>query len=213
MSATAPVADGRMVYLVEDDDALRDALSMLLRTVGLKVEAFASPLRFLESYRSTGPVCLVLDVRMPHMTGLELQDQLLARGLRLPTIFISGHGDIPMAVEAVRKGALDFLEKPFEQYALLCRVLEALDGDADRLRKDVDRDGRVRSIATLTEREREVLARILDGKPNRVVAEELFITLKTVEFHRARIMSKLGVRSAAELFRFCLEAEFLPPPR
>jgi FixJ family two-component response regulator len=117
-----------------------------------------------------------------------------------------------MAVEAVRKGALDFLEKPFEQYALLCRVLEALDGDADRLRHEVDRDARVRSLATLTDRERQVLERILDGKPNRAVAEELFITLKTVEFHRARIMSKLGVRSAAELFRFCLEAEFLPPP-
>lgn len=212
MSATPGGGHPRTVYVVEDDDALRDAIGMLLRTAGLKVEAFASAPRFLEHYRGNGPACLVLDVRMPQMSGLELQDQLLARGLRLPTIFISGHGDIPMAVEAVRKGAMDFLEKPFAQDALLTRVLEALDGDADRLRKDVDRDGRARGIAMLTDREREVLARILDGKANRVVAGELFITLKTVEFHRARIMSKLGVRTAAELFRYCLEAKF-PPPR
>lgn len=212
MSASSGDGRPRTVYVVEDDDALRDAIGMLLRAAGLKVEAFASPLRFLESYRSNGPVCLVLDVRMPQMSGLELQDQLLVRGLRLPTIFISGHGDIPMAVEAVRKGALDFLEKPFEQYALLTRVLEALDSDAESLRRGVDRDARARGLAALTERERQVLERVLDGKPNRVVAGELFITLKTVEFHRARIMSKLGVRTAAELFRYCLEAGF-PPPR
>lgn len=213
MSAGAAVpGQPRTVYVVEDDDALRDAIGMLLRTVGLKVEAFASPLRFLERCSGNGPACLVLDVRMPEMSGLELQDRLLARGLRLPTIFISGHGDIPMAVEAVRKGAVDFLEKPFEQHALLNRVLESLASEAERLSLGLDRDARARGLAALTERERQVLERVLDGKPNRVVAEELFITLKTVEFHRARIMAKLGVRSAAALFRYCLDAGF-PPAR
>jgi two-component system response regulator FixJ len=209
-AGSAPPEDKRTVYIVEDDDAVRDALTMLLTAVGLKVQAFDSPLRFLEHYRSGGPSCLVLDVRMPHMTGLELQDQLLARDAHIPLIFISGHGDIPMAVEAVKKGALDFLEKPFEHHRLLCGVLDALEGDASRRSETVTRETRVSRVAALTDREREVLERILDGKPNRVVAKELFITLKTVEFHRARIMGKLGVKNAAELFRFCLEGEALP---
>jgi two-component system response regulator FixJ len=204
--------DDRTVYVVEDDDAVRDALTMLLTTAGLKVRAFESPLRFLEDYRSGGPSCLVLDVRMPQMSGLELQDKLIARGVQVPTIFISGHGDIPMAVEAVKKGALDFLEKPFEHHRLLCGVLDALEGDASRRSEATTREARIARMAALTDREREVLERILDGKPNRVVAQELHITLKTVEFHRARIMVKLGAKNAAELFRFCIEAGTLPPP-
>lgn len=203
--AIAPPEGERTVYLVEDDDAVRDALTMLLTTAGLKVEAFDSPVRFLEAYRPAGPSCLVLDVRMPQMSGLELQDRMLERGLRVPTIFISGHGDIPMAVETVKKGALDFLEKPFEHHRLLRGVLDALDGEASRRKDDQAREARASKFTALTAREREVLERILDGKPNRVVAQELFITLKTVEFHRARIMAKLGAKNAAELFRLCIE--------
>ena len=202
----------RTVYVVDDDEGVREALAMLFGTAGLNVEMFASAAQFLEARpKCTPPCCLVLDIRMPGPTGLALQEALVQRGIRVPTVFITGHGDIPMAVEAVKKGALDFLEKPFEHHRLLCGVLDALDGEASRRQDSITREARTARIAALTEREREVLGRILDGKPNRVVAQELFITLKTVEFHRARIMGKLGVKNAAELFRFCLEAEALPP--
>jgi FixJ family two-component response regulator len=198
--------DPGTVYVVEDDEAMRDALELLLRSSGLQVRAFASPLDFLADYRTVGPDCLVLDVRMPRLTGLQLQDRLIARGARIPIIFISGHGDIPMAVEAMRKGALDFLVKPFDDEALMRRVLDAIDEPVHGRRERPRRGVRLRNLAALTDREREVLERVLDGKPNRVVAQELSITAKTVEYHRARIMRKLRVRSAAELFRFCLDA-------
>jgi FixJ family two-component response regulator len=143
---------------------------------------------------------------MPRLTGLQLQDRLIARGARIPIIFISGHGDIPMAVEAMRKGALDFLVKPFDDDALMRRVLDAIDEPVHGRRRRASRGVRLSNLAALTDREREVLARVLDGKTNRVVAQDLSITAKTVEYHRARIMRKLRVRSAAELFRFCLDA-------
>ena len=199
-------ASARTVYVVDDDDALRDALAMLLRGAGLKVRAFASPLDFLADYRPQAPDCLVLDVRMPRMSGLEVHDRLIARGAQIPVIFISGHGDIPMAVEAVRKGALDFLVKPFDDEALLRRVRDAF-GTVPGRRRRVNHGVRLRSIAALSEREREVLAGILEGKTNRAVAEQLSVTAKTIEYHRARIMRKLRVKSAAELFQFCLDIE------
>jgi FixJ family two-component response regulator len=138
---------------------------------------------------------------MPGMTGTALHDELLRRGVRVPIIFITGHGDIPMAVEAMRKGAFDFIEKPFDDEQLLARVREAFD-----LQKKAGEKPEMGSvpISELSERQREVLQRVLDGKPSRQIAEELDISVKTVEFHRARIMQKLGVRTAAELFRRCL---------
>ena len=192
----------RNVYVVDDDEAVRDSLALLLRGAGLKVRTFASPLDFLADYRPQEAECLVLDVRMPHLSGLEVQRKLIERGAAVPVIFISGHGDIPMAVEAVHRGALDFLVKPFDEDALLQRVSDAFDGD---LRRRAKRGTRLRRIAALTDRERQVLDAILDGKTNRAAAKELKITVKTVEFHRARIMRKLRVDSAAELFRYCLD--------
>jgi FixJ family two-component response regulator len=200
---SAPLPAQRTVYVVDDDAALRDALGMLFRTAGLRVELYASAVEFLERARPTLPGCLVLDIRMPGLSGTALQDELRERGSPLPIIFISGHGDIPMAVEAVKKGAFDFIEKPFDDYQLLCQVLNALEHSGERRPQS---EAGAERLAQLSQREREVLGLVLAGKPNRQIAAELFISMKTVEFHRARIMQKLEVRSAAELFRLCLGA-------
>ncbi len=200
----SPTGDERTVYVVDDDDAVRDALGMLFRTAGLRVETFPSAVAFLQCKKLEPVSCLVLDIRMPGLTGLALQEALGERKVRIPIIFITGHGDIPMAVEAVKKGAYDFIEKPFDDYQLLCQVLNALDRGTDKARVDGSGAGGAERLALLTGREREVLDLVLIGKPSRQIAAELFISVKTVEFHRARIMQKLNVRSAAELFRTCL---------
>jgi two-component system response regulator FixJ len=205
---SAPAGE-RTVYVVDDDDAVRDALSMLFRTAGLRVETFPSAVAFLQCKKLEAVACLVLDIRMPGLTGLALQEALSERKLRIPIIFITGHGDIPMAVEAVKKGAYDFIEKPFDDYLLLCQVLNALERGSDQVRVDINDTRSVERLAMLTEREREVLDLVLAGKPSRQVAAELHISVKTVEFHRARIMQKLNVRSAAELFRVCLSGPVL----
>ncbi len=192
---------GRTVYVVDDDDAVRDALAMLFRTAGLKVVTFASARAFLENKRLDPVACLVLDIRMPGMSGLALQEALAARGQRMPIIFITGHGDIPMAVNAVKNGAYDFIEKPFDDSLLLSQVLKALAPSSAQTPSEHDIGDR---LALLSDREREVLELVLEGKPSRQIGEELCISVKTVEFHRARIMQKLQVRSAAELFRACL---------
>lgn len=191
----------RTVYVVDDDEAVRDALGMLFRTAGLRVETFASASDFLRQARPCPPACLVLDIRMPGMSGVALQEHLAGRGERLPILFVTGHGDIPMAVEAMKKGAYDFIEKPFDDHRLLCQVLDALEERSAGGRPSAATAER---LAQLSEREREVLERVLAGRSSREIAGELFISVKTVEFHRGRIMQKLGVRSAAELFRACL---------
>jgi FixJ family two-component response regulator len=185
----------RVVYVVDDDDAVRNALRLLFHTADLEVQTFASAAAFLEQADLGRRCCLLLDIRMPGLTGSDLYAELRGRGVRAPVIFITGHGDIPMAVEAMRQGAYDFIEKPFDDEKLLTQVLGAL-GDA---RQDEPED-----LSRLSARQRAVLDRVLEGKPNRQIAEDLSISLKTVEFHRARIMQKLGVRTAAELFRRCL---------
>jgi two-component system, LuxR family, response regulator DctR len=188
----------RVVYVVDDDDAVRNAVSLLFRTADLEVETFSSATAFLQGARLDRRCCVLLDIRMPGMTGTDLHDELLGRGVRAPVIFITGHGDIPMAVEAMRKGAYDFIEKPFDDEHVLSQVLNALE--------DYDEEPDKASLPALSARQRAVLDRVLEGKPNRQIAGELSISLKTVEFHRARIMQKLGVRTAAELFRRCLGA-------
>jgi len=189
----------RVVYVVDDDDAVRNAVSMLFRTAELEVETYSSAAAFLQGARLDRRCCVLLDIRMPGMTGTDLHDELRGRGVRAPVIFITGHGDIPMAVEAMRKGAYDFIEKPFDDEHVLSRVLNALE-DYDEEPASHD------SLSVLSARQRAVLDRVLEGKPNRQIAAELSISLKTVEFHRARVMQKLGVHSAAELFRRCLGA-------
>ena len=188
------------VYVVDDDEAVRDSLGMLFRAAGLRAETFASAQAFIERGSWQRPACLVLDIRMPGLSGTALQDALLERGVRIPIVFITGHGDIPMAVAAMKKGAHEFVEKPFDDHQLLGHVMSALQRDAGERAAP----GPQAALARLSEREREVLERVLEGKSSRQVAEELFISAKTVEFHRARIMGKLGVRSVAQLFRICL---------
>jgi len=189
----------RVVYVVDDDDAVRNAVRLLFSTADLDVETFPSAAAFLERADLERRCCLLLDIRMPGMTGTDLHDELRGRGVRAPVIFITGHGDIPMAVEAMRKGAYDFIEKPFDDEQLLQQVLSALNEELD------DELPRA-ALPVLSARQRAVLDRVLEGKPNRQIAGELAISLKTVEFHRARIMQKFGVRTAAELFRRCLRS-------
>jgi RNA polymerase sigma factor (sigma-70 family) len=191
------------VYIVDDDNAVRNALKLLFRTAQIDAEAFSSGDAFLDDADLTRRCCVLLDIRMPGMSGTALHEELLRRGLRVPVIFITGHGDIPMAVNAMRKGAFDFIEKPFDDEQLLAQVLAALEAyEAAEPEKTASSP----QLELLSSRQREVLQRVLDGKPSRQIAEELAISVKTVEFHRARIMQKLGVKTAAQLFRRCLGA-------
>ena len=191
------------VYIVDDDNAVRSALKLLFRTAQLDVEAFPSADAFLEDADLTQRCCVLLDIRMPGMTGTALHEELRRRSYRVPVIFITGHGDIPMAVDAMKKGAFDFIEKPFDDEQLLSQVRAALES-FDAAEAEKAEPGA--PLELLSSRQREVLQRVLDGKPSRQIAEELAISVKTVEFHRARIMQKLGVKTAAELFRRCLGA-------
>ena len=192
------------VFIVDDDEAVRDSLRMLLCAVGLRVETHASALAFLESYRPERPGCLVLDIRMPGMSGLTLQEELNKRRVRIPIVFLTGHGDVPIAVGALKKGAFDFIEKPFEEHRLVYAVFNALKAYEDRRPRVQQSEDAAKLLASLSQREREVLDLVLEGKQSRVIAAELFISEKTVEFHRARIREKLHVNSLAELFRLCL---------
>jgi two-component system, LuxR family, response regulator FixJ len=194
-----------VVHVVDDDPGFRDSLRSLLEADGLAVETYADADDFLARYLPDRPGCLLLDVRMPGMSGLQLQDELHRRGVRVPTVFITAHGDVAMAVAAVRRGALDFVEKPFDDEALIRRVREALASDvADRSESERRRDFAAR-LAALSTREREVVERVVAGKLNKLIAEELGITVKTVEFHRARIMDKLRAKTAAELIHLFVQ--------
>ncbi|MBS3934809.1 MAG: response regulator transcription factor [Sulfuritalea sp.] len=188
-----------MVYLVDDDAAIRDALAWLLRSRGIQSRAWPSAEAFLADYRDDMSGCLLLDVRMVGMTGAELFDRLIECGCAMPVIFLTGHGDVPLAVKALKRGAFDFIEKPFNDNELADRVIEALRHEENRRWRDGVKAGIEERLATLTEREREVMACILAGKLNKVIADELQIAMRTVEVHRAHIFEKMGVRSAVEL--------------
>jgi two-component system response regulator DctR len=199
------------VYLVDDEDVVRDALAWLLRSRRLLSEGFTSGEAFeqwLQARRAearapwpASPSCLLLDMRMPGMSGLALFDRLIEQGLleRLPVIFLTGHGDVPTAVLAVKRGAFDFVEKPFSNNSLVDRVEDALAASAAALVAARRAGKQAALLADLTQRERDVMKLVLTGKPNKVVADELGISVRTVEVHRARIFEKMGVRSAVEL--------------
>ena len=198
-----------MVYLVDDEPVVRDALAWLLRSRRLLSEGFAHAEAFeahlatrdLSAGWPTAPSCLLLDVRMPGTSGLVLFERLIERGLieALPVIFLTGHGDVPTAVAAVKRGAFDFVEKPFSDNALVDRVQQALAVSGQAIRHRLDRRALQRALAELTEREREVMARVIDGLANKLIADELDISVRTVEVHRARVFEKMNVRSAVEL--------------
>lgn len=180
---------------------------MLLESVGQACELYPSALDFLENYDQHKRGCLVLDIRMPRMSGLDLHEKLIEQDSDLPVIFITGHGDIPMAVQAMRRGALDFIRKPFREQDLLDRINEALEVDTGNRRSQLDRQELSRKIESLSERELEVFQRVAAGQMNKVIAFDLGISERTVEVHRSHVMEKLGVRTLAQLVRVQIESE------
>jgi len=194
------------VFIVDDDPAIRFAMQALMDSVNVTHEIFSSGDEFLEKVGGSRPGCLVLDIRMPGLGGLELQEELLKRGSTLPIIFITGHGDVPMAVEAMQKGAVDFIQKPFRDQDLLDRVREALKTDEERRQEREAHAEVAERLARLTNREREVFDLVVTGKPNKVIAYELGVSQRTVEIHRARVMEKMQARSLADLVKMHMTA-------
>ena len=195
------------VFVVDDEADIRDALRMLLASVKLKVETFGSAREFLAAYDPKRAGCMILDVRMPGMSGPELQEQLRANNINIPIIIITGHGDVPTAVRTMRAGAIDVLEKPFSDDLLLERVHQALERDAATRTDQAEREKVASRMARLTPREREVMGAIVQGKLNKVIAADLGLSTRTVEIHRARIMEKMEARSVSTLTRMVLLME------
>jgi two-component system, LuxR family, response regulator FixJ len=198
------------VFVVDDDPAMRDSLRWLLESVGLQVQTYATAAEFLAGRDPAAPGCLVLDVRMPGMSGLDLQEELRRRRTDLPTIVVTGHAEVPMAVRAVKAGAIDFIEKPFSDQLLLDRVRQAL--EMDRLEREARarREEARRRVGHLTPREREVLDLVVAGRANKEIASVLGLSPKTVEVHRARVMEKMEVDSLADLIRVAMQASTEP---
>lgn len=196
--------DHQLVHIVDDDEALRDSLAWLLKSTGLSVSAYASAEEFLAAWTPAMTGCIVLDVRMPGMSGLELHERLLERHSTLPIIFITGHGDVPMAVSALKRGAVDFIEKPFDDQELLKLVEQSLAQERNQRAQRRQGAEAQRRIEQLTPREREVLDLIVAGRLNKQIADDLGISIKTVEVHRARVMEKMSANSLAELVQHVL---------
>jgi FixJ family two-component response regulator len=196
-----PKLNDATVFVVDDDEPVRDAIAFMLETVDVKCETFANAQEFLDSYDVSRRGCLVLDIRMPGMSGLELQVYLAEHNVEVPIIFITGHGDIPMAVEAMKRGAVDFIRKPFRDQELIDRIHEALLVEQNQ-RDAAENLVELRSRAdSLTPRESEVFGRVADGQANKVVAIELGISERTVEIHRSQVMQKMQARNLAALVR------------
>lgn len=195
------------VFIVDDDQAVARSLRWLIESVRLRVETYASAQAFIDGYDAARPGCLVLDVRMPGMSGIELQERLAAQKIRVPIIFITGHGDVQMAVRAVQAGAFDFVEKPFNDQDLLDRVQRAIARDGEWRDRDLHQ-ARLRALfASLTPRESEVLDLVVDGLSNKAVANALGLSAKTVEVHRAKVMEKLQARSVSDLVKMAMQRQ------
>ena len=202
----------RIVHIVDDDEAVRQSLAFLLGSAGLTVRLYDSASAFLAGLSAVKSGCLVTDVRMPDMTGIELLQQLRAKACHLPAIVITGHGDVPLAVEAMKAGAVDFIEKPFDQEALLHAVHAALERGYREGRAGED-PAIAAKLATLSERERQVLEGLVAGHPNKTIAYDLGISPRTVEVYRANLMAKMGARSLSELIRMAIIAKVAPTRR
>lgn len=198
---TIPANAEPVVYVVDDNPATRDVLRCLIESVSLSVETYESAHAFLAAFRFGRPACLVLDVRMPGMSGLDLQEKLAAEGCSAPVIIITGHGDVSMAVRAMKAGALDFIEKPFSEQALLDRVQQAVEIHKGRLRDEAVMANIDERIKRLSPREHDVMGMVVTGKSNKAIAENLGLSPKTVEVHRARVMEKMSAKSLPELVR------------
>jgi FixJ family two-component response regulator len=196
-----------IVFVVDDDEAVRSSLRLLLKSLGIPAVTHGSASEFLAAYDAEQPGCIILDVRMPGMSGLELQDELNRLGAIIPVIFITGHGDVPMAVEAMQHGAVDFLQKPFSDKDLTDRIQRAIAAD-NRNRMLLGQKDRVRAhLAALTRREMQVLQLVTLGKSNKVIAGDLGVSQRTVEIHRAHLMEKMGATSLAHLVRMTMIAD------
>jgi two-component system, LuxR family, response regulator FixJ len=195
------------VFIVDDDEAVRDSLGLLLRSVGYRARCYAGARDFLKAFDPRDYGCLVLDIRMPGMTGLELQKHLAEIGCNIPIVFITGHGDIPMAVEAVRQGAVDFLQKPFEDQELVDRINEALKQAAEQREGELEKLQILDRVDSLTAREKQVMGQVVLGKANKVIAGDLGVSQRTVEIHRARVMEKMQAKSLAHLVRMVMISE------
>jgi two-component system response regulator FixJ len=196
---------GRLVLIVDDDDAVRDSLELLLESAGHSVQAFEAAPDALEACRARLPACIVTDVRMPEMDGLEFQEKLSAAGIHVPVIVMTGHADVPLAVRAMKAGAVDFIEKPFSDEAILASIESAL-----KRKPKISDPAMVERLESLTPREREVLELLVIGHPNKVIAHRLDISPRTVEIHRAHVMEKMKARSLPELVRTAMQAGVTP---
>lgn len=197
------------VFIVDDDQGVREGLSLLLETIGQSNELFSSALEFLDVYSQDMAGCLIVDIRMPRMTGLDLQKKLNEKKSMLPIIFITGHGDIPMAVEAMRCGAIDFIRKPFREQELLDRINEALDINSGVRQQVSTQQNLIDKVESLTDREREVFQHVATGDMNKVIGYDLGISERTVEVHRSQVMKKLEVKTLAQLVRIKMEWDML----
>ena len=200
------------VFVVDDDPSVQRSICRLLRTAGLSAQTFSSPKEFLDGEVPAGATgCVVLDVRMPGMSGLDLQEELQRRGVRLPIVFITGHGTIPMSVRAMKQGALDFLEKPFNSESLIEAIRKAIRRSQETAAEEHERLDLVKKFESLAPRQREVFQRVVTGKLNKQIALELGIVEKTVKLHRARVMKKMQAGSLAELVQLAERLNLIPP--
>ena len=193
-----------IVYVVDDDAPVRESLALLIQSMQWQVKCFSSAGEFLDQLNPEQPGCLILDIRMPEMDGLELQEELNRRGLSIPIIFLTGHGDIQMAVKTLKLGAVDFIEKPFRDQTLLDSIKNALELDQDRRMSSRAAAEFEQRMAKLTPREMQVMNRIVEGQANKVVAAELDVSERTVEIHRSKVMAKMQAQSLAHLVRMVL---------
>jgi FixJ family two-component response regulator len=202
--------ENAIVFVVDDDPSIRKSLDRLIRSMRLTVETFATANEFLERHSHKGPSCLVLDIKMPGLSGMELQEKLLSKKYAMPIIFITGHGDIPMSVKAVKKGAVDFLSKPFDDKDLLVAVHEALQRASRTWTVLKEQEENCRRLESLTPREYEILTYVITGMLNKQIAYALKISEKTVKVHRGRVMEKIGVDSVAALVRLMEKLDIKP---
>ena len=197
------------VYVVEDDEAVRDSLELLLKSDGKPVKTYDNANAFLKDYSEKMAGCIVLDIRMPGMDGMELQKKLNEKHSILPIIFVTGHGDVPMAVDAMKEGAVDFIQKPYREEALLQKIEAALEQDKEQRKTLGEKQEILRRVKSLTPREHEIMDRMIAGQANKVIAIELEISQRTVEIHRSRVMHKMGTHSLAHLVRMVLAVKDL----
>lgn len=202
-----PNAQVATIFIIDDDPGVQQALRLLFRSVGYRTEVFGTARQFLDAYDDQWSGCILLDIRMPEMSGLELQQRLNDRHSILPIIFMTGHGDVPMAVEAMQAGAVDFIQKPFNDTDLLDRVVQAINKDTDSRRVLRERHEIRKRLGLLTPREREIMDLVVNGRANKVIAADLNLSQRTVEIHRARVMEKMQAASLAHLVRMVIAAD------